>query len=1164
LQDAQGRAGQAQARLDQLRSSGRATDQQLRNAEEALARANRATEVAQLRLGAAHERNAAAAQRAAEAARRLEEENNRVGDSADKAKKPIMGLVGALGLIAPAAVPIAAVAGGAILGLIPAAATALLGIKGIGDELKSGALEGTSYGRSIKTVSDEFGKLKAIAAGGLLDGINRAVAQSSPLFHVLNTDVQIMSTQLGNIVAGAAPALLSILTQLNPLFVTFGNLLSTGAQQLEGWASSTTGISSFVQYVQAVLPQVAQFLGNLVVMFSHVVQAVAPFGSTVLSALNGVVTAINHIPVGVLQTLVPLLAAAYLGFVAFKGVSVIIDAISAAMVRLRATSATFASVAPLIAGLAIGIGLLALAFGHSSSQTQAATKANQEYAESVKASTNALNEANLKATAKNLSDSHALDQLNLLTAGNKDLGLSFGDLTQAVNGSQSSFNSTIGKLKELAQAHIEYRNTAAGYGSTGVTVKGYDDEGRAALSLVKTLTGLRGSLASNIKQQEAYNEAQRQAVALSEGGNAAAHANAARLGLTSRAYLDAQVAADKNRASIEAQTAAMRVAGDAAGLLQQALDGLAGTNLSVAQARTSLAAANLAVNASFKENGRVIRGSSAAAVANQQAIQGNVTAARNLAEAIAKQTSSSRAGVQSFKASKRALEDDLRAHHNLTPAIQKTIDKLYQIKNLKVPPTKVDVDVAQAHKHVSDMQRAIDAIRQGKVPELNTHTGQADAAVGALQKYIDAVQQHKVPSVNVADHATSILQQVQAYLDGLRDKTINLTTVTHSVNVGTGPAKAHLASGGPVRGPGGPRDDKAGLYALSNGEFVSTAAATGRNQAALEAANRGATLTVAGFAKGGKVGAGTMSGAQTASGAQVYHVGKGWGFQGQYYDKRKDADAARRDYLRQQRSDRIYQSPEEIADLNSVVQRTSTRGGASTIADVLKMQLPDVKAAMRKLSQVTNDAFELKAVEKKIDAAKAKLADMKSFRDSVMGTVAGQTDLSKSGSVGDLLTQIGHGKNLSDRYGSEVNKLRGEAKGNKTLLDFVNQQAAQGNTTTLDTLAHASKGDLANITKALAGYDTSLLGAGNAATTTKYGKSITQQQAAIGDLVGQQKAWIGRIDRLVAQIARVTRRPVQVQIDGKTIASAVIHDRQFEGVIDELSHTVHYGRKKGH
>jgi hypothetical protein len=51
-----------------------------------------------------------------------------------------------------------------------------------------------------------------------------------------------------------------------------------------------------------------------------------------------------------------------------------------------------------------------------------------------------------------------------------------------------------------------------------------------------------------------------------------------------------------------------------------------------------------------------------------------------------------------------------------------------------------------------------------------------------------------------------------------------------------------LKDGGRVTGPGGPRDDRAGLYALSNGEMVINAAATAANLPLLMAINKGNSI----------------------------------------------------------------------------------------------------------------------------------------------------------------------------------------------------------------------------------------------------------------------------------------------------------------------------------
>src|SRR5215471_2670396 len=57
----------------------------------------------------------------------------------------------------------------------------------------------------------------------------------------------------------------------------------------------------------------------------------------------------------------------------------------------------------------------------------------------------------------------------------------------------------------------------------------------------------------------------------------------------------------------------------------------------------------------------------------------------------------------------------------------------------------------------------------------------------------------------------------------------------------TGKASEHLkAAGGPIRGPGGPTEDRAGLFALSNNEYVVRAASHAKyGSAAMDAVNRG-------------------------------------------------------------------------------------------------------------------------------------------------------------------------------------------------------------------------------------------------------------------------------------------------------------------------------------
>jgi hypothetical protein len=146
-----------------------------------------------------------------------------------------------------------------------------------------------------------------------------------------------MSSQFGNIVGDTAPALLSLLHQFAPLFASIGNELARGAAMLNNWAHNTTGVRSFVAYVQAELPHVEQFLGEVITLISHLAQGSANFGGQVLVGLTGFVRVLNAIPIGVLQVAVPLAVSLYTAFKAYGLVKTLIDGTSKAVTVLGTT-----------------------------------------------------------------------------------------------------------------------------------------------------------------------------------------------------------------------------------------------------------------------------------------------------------------------------------------------------------------------------------------------------------------------------------------------------------------------------------------------------------------------------------------------------------------------------------------------------------------------------------------------------------------------------------------------------------------------------------------------------------------------------------------------------------------------------------------------------------
>jgi len=304
----------------------------------------------------------------------------RVNTNAASQTKQMHLLLDSILAVGAAAVPVAGVVGGAAIGVVPVLAAVALGIKGISEAEKNGTLQASQYGADVRSVQLWLTQLKSTAASGLLAGSDQAIKNSRPLFGLLTSDIRDTSSQMGEIIGHTAPALLSIFTQLNPLFVTFGNLIAHGAVELEHWAASGHGVQGFVGYVQANLPSVMNFLGNLITLVSHVAQASAGFGGGMLTGLNLLVHGIDALPLGVLQALIQLVVAARVAMLANRGVTAVVNAVSGAYVGLEAAQARQAAMAELDAKINEQVALEMQAAAEAEAAAVATAKAEEAQA----------------------------------------------------------------------------------------------------------------------------------------------------------------------------------------------------------------------------------------------------------------------------------------------------------------------------------------------------------------------------------------------------------------------------------------------------------------------------------------------------------------------------------------------------------------------------------------------------------------------------------------------------------------------------------------------------------------------------------------------------------------------------------------------------------------
>jgi hypothetical protein len=295
-------------------------------------------------------------------------------------------------------------------------------------------------------------------------------------------------------------------------------------------------------------------------------------------------------------------------------------------------------------------------------------------------------------------------------------------------------------------------------------------------------------------------------------------------------------ARDAHRSTAKAAadaTAQMQYENDAAGLLKQALDKLNGKALAVATTQNSFDSALANSNKHIAANGKTIdrattslAGNSAAAVANRSELIRQVQAADDVATAYrdsGKSTDETRAKMVKMR---DQIIKNADAHGLDNAAVVKFVDAIYKIPK-DIPPTRLEVQTKQAMSGIAAFQKAINALH-GKTVTASVHYAYTGRLPGVGQS---------TGGFSTRGGSTFAEGGVVGYARG---GTIPGYASGTIVGPGTGTSDSILAKIGQTQE----------MIRVSNGEFISTAASQRRNRAALEAGNKGETLTVAGSGGG--------------------------------------------------------------------------------------------------------------------------------------------------------------------------------------------------------------------------------------------------------------------------------------------------------------------------
>lgn len=296
-----------------------------------------------------------------------------------------------------------------------------------------------------------------------------------------------------------------------------------------------------------------------------------------------------------------------------------------------------------------------------------------------------------------------------------------------------------------------------------------------------------GGAAAVAKAQLSLTQAQDHLTRVQSTGKATAEQLASAQDRVERATLNLSTAQGKASSTTGGATKAQRDAADAA----------------VAQAKANLAAA------------KSLTGSGDAAVTNRANLLNLASGAALVAEKFGDQKDSAEAGRKKLIELRDQIVKNAVAQGMNKDEVVKYIDSVLKIP-ASVPPTKADADTSAAKRKLSDLRTEIRETMKDRRATM----------------FIDV-------ATNVGSAVANITGTIGA--------------IGATVRAKGGPIPG-FAGGGKLRGPGtGTSDSIVAVVRqtgkpvmVSTGEYVSTESSTKRNEAALAAGNRGATLAVAG------------------------------------------------------------------------------------------------------------------------------------------------------------------------------------------------------------------------------------------------------------------------------------------------------------------------------
>lgn len=615
-------------------------------------------------------------------------------------------VVGALIALSPAILAAAAPIGAAAVGLGAAfgvmGVSGVLALKGIKDAMKVGDQVGNAYAAGIVGLKEDLNTLAGTSATAMLGSFNVAVTNINSQMPSLTQMIHDGSAALGHMGDTALRGVLAGLSEMNPLIHAGEVELSKFVTWLFSF-NGTSGFHDFIQYAIDNLPATMHLLENLVTVAGHILAAYAPLGPVMLTLLNGLTDALNGLPLPVLAGLVT--TATLLGpalRVAFApGVAALITSVAEAIGLTGVMANLAVPVVGIITALIAGLGVAAATAAIGTDQN---TQATRDYTQALKDDNDTLGEHVRLQAAKALSDAGAFDAA-------RTLGVSQTALTDAlmgVAGAQDTVNSAIKRGKEFQNDWSQgvYDGNSGIYVATDAQNK----MGKAIDTVTNTLNTQRDGIAKSKQSNEDIAAATESTTGKVTAQSIELQNQANQFGTTAASLQRAKDAQDQAGASTADTTAKMQLQNDAAGLLKMTLDGLNGKAISAAQAQNAFDSSLANMGTHVDKTGKQItftttsiNDMSSASVALRGQLNGQVQNLENVVAANGGLNESTGKAKAEMEKMRQQIIDNAVAHGVDKDAVTAYVDGLLKIPK-SIPPTKLDVDNAEALRKVAALQ----------------------------------------------------------------------------------------------------------------------------------------------------------------------------------------------------------------------------------------------------------------------------------------------------------------------------------------------------------------------------------------------------------------------------------------------------------------------------